>query len=100
MKTKPTAVIALTVILHTALPAQAQPPGNPGVVVRWSDLDLATSAGVQTLYQRIQSAAWSVCLKEVSRPATLEVVLCRHALVDDTVQRINEPHLTALHAGR
>src|SRR6185437_3675678 len=48
-------------VLGTNLANAAVPPSAPSIVVRYSDLDVATPNGAAKLYQRIASAAQKVC---------------------------------------
>lgn len=99
------AATSLAVLLSPISFALAQPPmqrnqGAPSEVVRYSDLNLSTEAGIRALYRRIQVAAWHVCNEMQSKPVGVESVRCRQSLVDDAVAKVNEPALTALNAGR
>ena len=70
--------------------------------VRYSDLDLTTPAGVQTLYDRIQQAAWVVCgqtLAPHNGPSALDTLRCREALIQAAVKEVNNPSLAKLVAG-
>jgi UrcA family protein len=98
-----TALIATTLLASLALcgPARAQTPTGdaksaPSEVVRYSDLDLSSPAGIRTLYGRIQNAAWRVCLLMVPAPG-IESGKCRQTLIDVAVGEVNKPALTALH---
>ena len=70
----------------------------PVVRVAYHDLDLNTDHGVSTLYQRIRRAAATYCRS--SRVATGTRVssvfnLCVHDAVATTVQKIDQPNLSA-----
>jgi UrcA family protein len=83
--------------------AQSRTPPVPSATVGYRDLDLSSPAGIHTLYERIQHAAWRVCQQTVAvqhGPGTIEILKCREAVVDATVRQLNKPALTALHAGR
>jgi UrcA family protein len=104
-----TAVAATTLLVSALLsaPVYAQAPRGesaiPNQVVRYSDLDLSTAAGVRTLYQRIQNAAFSVChdmVPATNGPTGIENSKCRQSLVEAAVGQVNNPALTALHSGK
>jgi len=94
----PAAVLA-TLGLLGATQALAAPPAS--VKVDFRDLDLSTSAGAQTLYRRITSAARDVCGYEGR--ALTDVAAwkgCYRGAIADAVAKVNNPLLTALHTGR
>lgn len=72
------------------------------VTVEYSDINIATAAGAQTLYRRIVSAARSVCgPMEIRSPAKMSAYRsCLRGAVDGAVEEIGSPMLTALHQGR
>jgi UrcA family protein len=74
----------------------------PSVQVRYDDLNLATTTGVNTLYRRISVAAREVCPDVYSRD--LHVVLagqrCQAAAIAKAVGEVNSPSLAMLHAAR
>jgi UrcA family protein len=82
--------------------AQAASPTNdvPTVVVSYTDLDLSTTEGVQTLYKRISIAAREVCPFEDTRDLARMAIAykCRQASVSRAVRDIHSPQLAALHA--
>ncbi|HTT00443.1 MAG TPA: UrcA family protein, partial [Steroidobacteraceae bacterium] len=83
--------------------AESPTPVVPSAVVSYSDLDLSTSAGIHTLYERIRIAAWQVCRQSVPvrhGPGAIEILKCRDTLTDVAVGRVNKPALTALHTGK
>jgi len=73
-----------------SLPAQADTRVNFG------DLDLSSSEGIATLYQRIESAARLVC-KDRLAPWSRR---CYDATIEDAVATIDQPQLTALHSAK
>jgi len=76
---------------------------EPSAVVRYSELDLSSDSSVHALYNRIQDAAWRVCVREVlpdSAPNIIDNRNCRQTLVDSAVDQIDQPALTALDTGR
>ena len=89
----------LGVCMLVTAAAWANPPGG-SMTVSYRDLDLNNSAGVAKLYRRIQSAARSVCGYEATSvygPSIWQN--CVRPTVDATVAKVNNPPLTALHAG-
>jgi UrcA family protein len=72
-------------------------------IVRYGDLDLSTSAGIQTLYERIQNAAWHVCervMLDHGSTSAIDSIKCRKASVAAAVANVNKPALTALATGK
>ncbi|MGB6307343.1 MAG: UrcA family protein [Steroidobacteraceae bacterium] len=78
----------------------ATPDSVPTVVVKYSDLTLATDGGVNQLYRRIVSAAKQVCpdypLRDLGAQRLVEV--CRSQAVARAVQQIDNSRLAALYA--
>jgi UrcA family protein len=72
----------------------------PSIVVRYSDLSLATDTGVNTLYRRIVSAAAQVCPeKSVANLSAYPVIeSCRQQAIEKAVQQIHNSRLAALYA--
>ena len=80
--------------------AQAAAPADdvPTVVVSYSDLDLSTTDGANTLYKRISDAAHKVCPFEDS-VHPLEVALnnsCRSAAIARAVGKVNNAKLATV----
>jgi UrcA family protein len=84
--------------------AQAAAPGidQPTVGVQYSKQDLATRAGVRTLYARLQNAARQVCPDSDARDLSRAVAAraCYQAALAGAVSQIREPRLTLVHAQR
>ena len=85
-----------------AQPALADPETiTQSIIVRYSDLNLATPEGAQTLYGRIEQAARKVCGSESDGGRFLtpgpSYSACFRKAVDDAVNHVNRPTLTALH---
>jgi UrcA family protein len=80
--------------------AQAATPADevPQVVVSYSDLDLSTTEGAQTLYKRISFAAQQVCPyqdeKALARVAISHA--CREAAIDRAVNSVHNAQLAAV----
>jgi len=88
----------LLCVLATA-PTWAAPTS---ITVSFRDLDLSSIAGATTLYHRIQSAAKQVCgyapgADLIERAAWQA---CYRNSTADAVRKVNNPLLTAVHAGR
>jgi UrcA family protein len=97
----PVRPLALVLILGLlgATPALASDPAS--IKVGYSDLNLTTVAGAQTLYKRIKGAARTVCGYE-GRNLTDESAWnsCYRGAIADAVAKVNSPLLTAVHTGR
>jgi UrcA family protein len=72
----------------------------PSVVVKYSDLSLATDSGVNRLYRRIMSAAREVCPDSPIRDFGMlrQVEACRNQAIARAVRQIDNSRLAALHA--
>jgi UrcA family protein len=72
----------------------------PSIVVKYSDLTLATDGGVNQLYRRIVSAAKQVCpdspIKDLGAQRLVDA--CRSQAVARAVQQIDNSRLAALYA--
>lgn len=77
----------------TALAAPSSDSAVVTKVVRFKDLDLATGAGAEMLYERIAAAARVVC-REAARP---DVRACRARAVEDAVRAVGSPLLSSIH---
>jgi UrcA family protein len=63
------------------------------IKVKYSDLDLGTTAGAKTLLRRIRGAAEEICgVDGINRP-------CVEDTVNGAVARLNSPVVTALNGG-
>lgn len=66
--------------------------------VKFSDLNVNTSAGVQALYGRIHTAAWHVCLTTSNDPIVqLGARDCAKKAEAKAVETVNLPQLTAFY---
>jgi UrcA family protein len=74
----------------------------PSVVVKYSDVALATDSGVNQLYRRITSAAKQVCPDSSVRDLGMQrqVEACRNLAVARAIRRIDNSRLAALYATR
>src|SRR5688572_3677803 len=69
-------------------------------VVSFTDLNLATDEGAQTLYKRIKLAASQVCDGADERFGYSEYRKCMTKAVDDAVAKVNRPTLQLVHESR
>jgi UrcA family protein len=72
----------------------------PSVTVRYNDLDLATSGGAATLYQRISQAARQVCPDPDMRNLAMNALAqrCRAEAIARAVDQLHSPQLALVHA--
>jgi len=74
----------------------------PSVAVNYTDLNLASSAGVDALYHRISVAARAVCpnpdIRELAALSAAES--CRVEAVARAVREVNNPKLAVVAANR
>ena len=111
MKTLTKATVAATALglaLALSVPSEAAPLASADTitrteVVKFYDLNVATTAGASMLYDRIRTAASRVCRDVVSTMSArnrFERMTCVRELMDTAVKDVNRPALTALHEGR
>ena len=97
MRSSPRLVLAISTLalLGAAGAAIAAPSSSdpPTKVVRFKDLDLATGAGAQMLYERIAAAARIVC--RTAPHGTVRA--CRTQAVDEAVRAVGNPLLSSIH---
>ena len=78
----------------------AEAPAQRSIHISVSDLDLAKSTDVATLYERIKIAAKNACGPDFvtgSRLASASKTQCVAQAVDGAVVQINNPRLSAYH---
>jgi UrcA family protein len=74
----------------------------PSVTVRYSDLNLDSTAGISSLYTRIQDAATEAC-RPVEGPQSVSRTLwtawnkCFHHAIADAVRAVHNDKLSAYH---
>jgi UrcA family protein len=68
---------------------------NAGTTVHFADLDLSKPAGVARLYGRISRTAHDICGDANGSMSLRDRCIAR--TIEDAVNRINKPPLTALH---
>lgn len=81
----------------------ADDTSEPHKAVSYADLNLKSSAGIATLYQRIRLAAGEVCQLAqgtVALKLAAEIKACRTDALDRAVAQLNLPALSALHLAR
>jgi UrcA family protein len=90
-------------LADTEVTVAGHQPNDVYQVVRYGDLDTNTEYGVLVLSERIEKAVYGVCQivapQTRTGPSAIDNVKCRNVLVLDTVQKVNNPGLTALYAG-
>jgi UrcA family protein len=93
-------VLAGTLLLPDIVRADSE-NGAPTEVVRFSDLNLDTAAGVRILYGRLQAAAGIVC-EPLEPVGTLVPSVAWRSCIDQAiataVTRVDRPLLTAYYA--
>ena len=98
MKTSAQSAVILSASLLLGWPAATLgAPSSVGSIatktVNFADLDISTADGAQALYERIETAARSVC-----RDADFKVVRdCRARAIADAVKGVGSPLLSAAH---
>lgn len=85
--------------------ASAETPSTDtqrSLTIAYSDIDLSKSDGPQLLYKRMASAARTVCDQPDPRELRRQIAYkaCYQKALDEAVQQIGSPELTALHRTR
>ena len=97
------AVAALTASAITSSPAYAGPQDDPPtIIVRYDDLNLVNHAGQETLYQRLRTAANTVCVPtdQSQLARKMKGRQCYEQALSAAVVDVNDPGLSSLHSGR
>jgi UrcA family protein len=91
---------SLTAALSFGAVNAATPENPPSVVVKFSDQDLNTAAGVNEVYRRIVRAARQVCPDMSFQDLSLQrrIAECREQAVSQAVRKIDNAQLAALYA--
>jgi UrcA family protein len=91
---------ALAAMSVTAISFAAPADDVASIAVRYDDLNLATAAGVNTLYSRISSAARQVCPDPFSRDLTVVIASerCQAGAIARAVHEVNNPQLAMVYA--
>lgn len=93
-------LLFLSALAVSTLPAVAEDRiVTKSQVVRFSDLNLATDAGAETLYKRIRAAARQVCDGADERFGYSEYRKCFNKAVDDAVAKVDRQTLHLVHQG-
>ena len=73
---------------------------QPDEVVHFNDLNLSTPAGIHELANRIETAAWQVCVDVIppssTGPGNLANTRCQQTVTKETVDKVNIPALSSL----
>ena len=96
---KALSVLVIGVALAPAANALVESHGNRVSTIKYAELNLNSTQGIEVLYNRIKTAASNVCRADDLRVpgAARDSKQCRDKAVDDAVKQINHPELTALH---
>jgi len=88
---------AMAMLLACVLVASNAQAGDPprSETVKFADLDLATSAGVESLYERIHRAAGRVCADPAAIAPTIRE--CTKDAENRAIGKVNVPLLTAFY---
>ena len=105
MKTRTSVARSVAFVAALALPgavlAQDRPSMNLATMtVHYADLNISTASGATTLYHRILGAARSVCGEEsyeLDLDARRSWDDCFRSAVNDAVEKVHSPLLTAVH---
>ena len=88
------------IIKHQSV-KQAFDTGASSITVDFSDLDVARGEGMEVLYQRLRSAAKTVCGSKDTRNLNdmQEWRACFKQALDRAVEQVDNERLTQLHQG-
>lgn len=91
-------LLSACAVLGAGAAHAADPPSAASIVVRYSDLDVATPKGAAKLYRRISSAAQRVCPETDSRRLEDKMATwsCRRQAVNRAVESVNSPEVAGL----
>ena len=100
MNTRKSIVVALVCLLGSAAALASEAPPPLHVKVNYSDLNMNTLAGANTLYGRIRGAARFACGEQGRRWEEIRHWNnCYKEAVADAVASVNSPLLTSVHNG-
>ena len=95
------ALVTAVALAGSAFAQEPQGVSARTVIVRFGDLDLSTTAGARTLYQRIRGAARNVCGREEEYERGLDARRhwnsCFQSAVNVAVGKVHSPLLQAVH---
>jgi UrcA family protein len=105
MKKSAIVISAATVALSLLAPpfAMADETIVKSTTVKYGDLNLASAAGANALYQRIRGAAHRVCTLDNESPYALQDSAKRKCIVDaidQAVMKVNSPVLVAMYKAK
>jgi UrcA family protein len=72
--------------------------GARSVTIRYADLDMSSTDGVHTLYERIDDAAHLVCPEGRRLEEQRQALACYQQALQGAVGQVNNPLLTAVYA--
>jgi UrcA family protein len=105
--TRHRAIVGTLLLTATAAVGTAWADANPAVravsiEVEYTDINLATEAGAESLYYRIVRAARTACGPTDSRSSRVmsEYRGCLRQAIDTAVAEVNSPKLSAVHQNR
>jgi len=94
------AFVTAVALAGTVLAQEHHDSSVRSATVHYNDLDLSTTAGAMTLYQRIRGAALTVC-EEPSHEGGIDAWRkwngCFHSAINDAVEKVHSPLLNALY---
>ena len=84
------------------LPVVADDIAPPQTIVKYADLNVASTAGASVLYARIQHAAANVCsdFDWGGLDAYVQRKACIHKAISGAVTQVNAPTLSALYSAK
>lgn len=96
------AILAALISSISAVCNAAEGSDVPTAIVKYADLDLASSGGAATLYNRIRAASEGVCspLDHGDLGAMLRWKQCVKRAIEDAVAKVNQPALSAVYAAK
>jgi UrcA family protein len=97
IKTRKTAFVACSLVAGTLFSSAFAGEPVRSETVKFHDVNVGTPAGVQVLYQRIRSAANSVCSVDGERDLarTMSSATCTKEAVAGAIKQLDLPALTA-----
>jgi UrcA family protein len=97
-----TLMLAVTGAVSTAWAEASPSQRTVNIEVEYTDINLATQAGAETLYRRIVRAARMACGPADARSAAMMTAHrgCLKEAVDGAVKDVGSPKLSALHQDR
>jgi UrcA family protein len=95
------ALVTAVALANSAFAQEQQGMSVRTVTVRYGDLDISTTAGAKTLYQRIRGAAYTVCGDDRDYDLGLDSrrhwMSCFQSAVNGAVDKVHSPLLRAVH---